>query len=194
MARPREFNAEDALEKAMQLFWAKGYEATSLADLTAAMGLSKSSLYDTFGSKHELFLSAMDRYNETVAARRAAGVIDGAKDPRAGIAAVFAAFLDEMLGAGEKRGCFVNNSAVELAPHDAAVAARAAAGLAHLEKAFYGAVRQGQEAGDIAAGRDARALARYLAASLNGLIVLAKTNPERAALEEVVGIVLAALD
>ncbi len=194
MARPREFNAEDALEKAMQLFWAKGYEATSLQDLTAAMGLSKSSLYGTFGSKHELFLSAMDRYNETVAARRAAGVIDGAKDSRAGIAAVFAAFLDEMLGAGEKRGCFVNNSAVELAPHDAAVAARAAAGLAHLEEAFYGAVRQGQEAGDIARRRDARALARYLAASLNGLIVLAKTNPERAALEEVVGIVLAALD
>ena len=158
------------------------------------MGLSKSSLYDTFGSKHELFLSAMDRYNETIAAKRAAGVIDGAKDSRAGIAAVFAAFLDEMLGAGEKRGCFVNNSAVELAPHDAAVAARAAVGLAHLEESFYGAVRQGQEAGDIAAGRDARALARYLAASLNGLIVLAKINPERAALEEVVGIVLVALD
>ncbi len=194
MARPREFNAEDALEKAMQLFWSKGYEATSLADLTAAMGLSKSSLYDTFGCKHELFLSAMDRYNETVAARRAAGVIDGAKGARAGIAAVFAAFLDEMLGAGEKRGCFVNNAAVELAPHDAAVAARAAAGLAHLEESFHGAVRRGQEAGDIAAGRDARALARYLAASLNGLIVFAKTNPERAALEEVVGIVLAALD
>ena len=194
MARPREFNAEDALEKAMQLFWAKGYEATSLQNLTAAMGLSKSSLYDTFGSKHELFLSAMDRYNETVAARHVAGVIASATDARAGIAAVFAAFLDEMLGAGEKRGCFVNNSAVELAPHDAAVAARAAAGLAHLEESFYGAVRQGQEAGDIAAGRDARALARFLAASLNGLIVLAKINPKRAALEEVVEVVLAALD
>jgi TetR/AcrR family transcriptional repressor of nem operon len=194
MARPREFNAEDALEKAMQLFWAKGYEATSLADLTSAMGLSKSSLYDTFGCKHELFLSAMDRYNETVAVTHIAGLIDGAKDRRAGIAAVFCCLLDDMLGAGEKRGCFVNNSAVELAPHDAAVAARAAAGLAHVEEAFYRAVRQGQEAGDIARHRDARALARYLAASLNGLIVLAKTSPERAALEEVVGIVLAALD
>ncbi len=194
MARPREFNAEDALEKAMQLFWAKGYEATSLSDLTAAMGLSKSSLYDTFGCKHELFLSAMDRYNETVATRFVAGVIDGATDSRAGIAAVFCCFLDEMLGKGDKRGCFANNSAVELAPHDAAVAARAAAGLAHLEETFYRAVRQGQEAGDIATGRDARALARYLAASLNGLIVLAKTNPERAALEEVVEITLAALD
>ena len=194
MVRPREFNAEDALERAMQLFWAKGYEATSLSDLTAAMGLSKSSLYDTFGSKHELFLAAMDRYNETVAARRAAGVIDGAKDSRAGIAAVFAAFLDEMVGQGEKRGCFVNNSAVELAPHDAAVAARVAAGLAHLEESFHGAVRQGQEAGDIAERHDARALARYLTASLNGLVVLAKANPERAALEEVVGVVLAALD
>ncbi len=194
MARPREFNAEDALEKAMQLFWAKGYEATSLADLTAEMGLSKSSLYDTFGSKHELFLSAMDRYNETVAARRAAGVIDGAKDSRAGIAAVFAAFLDEMVGQGEKRGCFVNNSAVELAPHDAAVAARAAAGLAHIEETFYDAVSKGQEVGDIMPARDTRALARYLTMSLNGLIVLAKTNPERAALDGVVEIVLEALD
>ncbi len=194
MVRPREFNAEDALEKAMQLFWAKGYEATSLSDLTAAMGLSKSSLYGTFGSKHELFLSAMDRYNETVAARFAAAVIDGAGDWRTGIADVFDCFLDDMLGEGDKRGCFVNNAAVELAPHDAAVAARVAAGLAHIEETFYRAVREGQEVGDILPARDTRALARYLTMSLNGLIVLAKTNPERVALDHVVEIVLEALD
>ncbi len=194
MVRPREFNAEDALEKAMQLFWAKGYEATSLSDLTAAMGLSKSSLYDTFGCKHELFLSAMDRYNETVAARFASAVIDGAGDWRAGIADVFDCFLNDMLGEGDKRGCFVNNAAVELAPHDAAVAARVATGLAHIEETFYRAVSKGQEVGDILPARDTRALARYLTMSLNGLIVLAKTDPERVALDHVVEIVLEALD
>ena len=62
MARPREFDVDDALDRAMNVFWAKGYEATSMSDLMAAMDLSKSSLYDTFGSKHELFLSALQRY------------------------------------------------------------------------------------------------------------------------------------
>ncbi|MEK9754967.1 MAG: helix-turn-helix domain-containing protein, partial [Rhodospirillaceae bacterium] len=66
MARPREFNREQVLERAMQVFWSKGYAATSMRDLTEAMGLSKSSLYDTFGSKHDLFLESIDFYRDNV--------------------------------------------------------------------------------------------------------------------------------
>ncbi|MFQ5783221.1 MAG: TetR/AcrR family transcriptional regulator [Alphaproteobacteria bacterium] len=194
MARPREFDENEALARAMQVFWSKGYEATSLCDLIEAMGLSKSSFYDTFGSKHDLFLSAIDHYNETVASRRVAGVIADAENVRAGIARVFAGVVDDTAAGGERRGCFINNCAVELAPRDSAAAARVSAGFAHMETAFFEAVRQGQASGEIGAGRDARALARYLTSSLNGVIVMAKANADRAVLDDVVRVVLAALD
>ena len=194
MARPREFNIDDALGKAMHVFWAQGYEATSLHDLTAAMALSKSSLYDTFGSKHELFLSALEHYNETVASRRAAAVIADAASPRAGIKAVFDFFIDNMLCGADIRGCFANNSAAEVASHDPEARQRIEAGFGHTERAFHDAIVKGQASGDIAGDHDAEALARYLCVSINGLIVVAKTNPPRRALEDVAQIALSVLD
>ena len=80
MGRPREFNTEEALEKAMKVFWAQGYEAASLHDLTRAMAISKSSFYDTFGSKHDLFISAIKHYNKTVASRLISEIIRQAPD------------------------------------------------------------------------------------------------------------------
>ena len=193
MARPREFSKNEALEKAMQVFWAKGYRATSLSDLIHAMGLSKSSFYDAFGSKRALFLSAIDHYNHTVAAGSIAALIAEAGGGRAGIAAVFERYLADMVDAGERRGCFVNNSAIEMAPSDDQAAALVGAGLANLEEAFHGAVTKGQARGEIAPEREPRALARYLASSLNGLLVLAKVRPERTTLDEVVSLVLETL-
>jgi TetR/AcrR family transcriptional repressor of nem operon len=195
MGRPREFDEHQALERATEVFWAKGYEAASLHDLTEAMGLSKSSLYETFGSKHELFLATIDHYNETVASRNAASVIAEASSPKAGIAAVFHGIIGKMAaGNGERRGCYIGNCAVEVAPHDPAAAAKVCNGLGHTEDAFYCAVTRAQEMGEIATARDARALARYLTSSLNGLIVMAKANPDREALDDVARIVLGALD
>ncbi len=193
MARPREFSKHEALEKAMQVFWAKGYRATSLSDLIHAMGLSKSSFYDTFGSKRALFLSAIDLYNHTIAAGSIAALITAAGGGRAGIAAVFERYLADMVDAGERRGCFVNNSAIEMAPSDDQAAALVGAGLANLEEAFHSAVTEAQARGEIAPEREPRALARYLAANLNGLLVLAKARPERSALDEVVSLVLETL-
>ena len=193
MPRCRAFDADEALEKAMQVFWAKGYEATSLNDLTAAMGLSKSSFYETFGCKHELFLAALDRYNETVAGCGAAEIIDRAGGARAGITAVFRHYVDVMSGGGDRRGCFVGNSAVEMAPHDAAAAAKVSAGLSRLEETFLRAVERGQAAGEIPLRHGATALARYLTGSLNGLILLAKAGRDRLALQEVARITLSAL-
>ncbi len=191
MARPREFSEEEALDQAMQVFWAKGYEATSLAQLTRAMGISKSSFYDTFASKHDLFLAAIERYSAAATERMAADLeVDGSA--REAIAAVFARATD--CANGERRGCFVGNCAVEVSPHDPAAAARVAAGMSRFERAFEKAVRRGQQAGEISTDHDTRALARFLIVSLQGLQIVAKVAPDRAAVEDVVEVVLAALD
>lgn len=194
MGRPREFDEMQALEQAMGVFWARGYDATSLCDLLGAMDLSKSSFYDTYGSKHELFLSTLDHYNRTVASKHAAAAIDAAPSAKAGIAAVFQGAVDCAAGGGAQRGCYLNNCAVEIAPHDPGAAKRVCNGLGQIEATFHCALRRAQEEGDLPADRDTRALARYLTSSLNGLMVMAKANPERAALEDVVRIVLQTLD
>lgn len=194
MARPREFNEAQVLDKAVQVFWARGYDGTHMSALMQATGLSKSSLYDTFGSKRALYLAALDRYIETTAATAAAQLIAGLDCPREGIAAVFDAFVENMTGRGVTRGCFVNNTAGEALPTDRETTSRLARAMGHLEGAFYEAVVAGQKLGRINAAKDPRALARTLTSSLNGLMVMGKTNPERAVLQEIADLSLTILD
>lgn len=193
MARPREFDTDDVLEKAMQAFWSGGYEATSLSELTRAMGISKSSFYETFGSKHELFLATIERYGET-AAERTVGLLEESSWAKGAIAAVFEFVIDSATAEGQRRGCFINNCAVESASRDAAVASRVVGCLSRLETAFEHAVDRGQIAGDIPGDYDSRTLARFLASSLQGLIVTAKANPDRAKLNDIVRVVLGSLE
>ena len=193
MARPREFDTDDVLEKAMQAFWSGGYEATSLADLTRAMGISKSSFYEAFGSKHALFLATIERYGETTA-ERTVGLLEKSTWAKGAIAAVFELVIDSATAEGQRRGCFMNNCAVANASRDTAVASRVIGFMDRLEAAFESAVARGQEAGDIPSDHDAQALARFLASSLQGLIVTAKANPDREKLNDIVRVVLAALD
>jgi len=192
MARPREFDTDDVLEKAMQAFWSGGYEATSLAELTRAMGISKSSFYETFGSKRELFLATIERYGET-AAERTVGVLETSAWAKGAITAVFVFAIENATAEGERRGCFINNCAVESAAHDGAVASRVVDCMARLEAAFENAVGRGQEAGDIARAHAPRTLARFLASSLQGLISTAKANPDREKLNDIARVVLATL-
>lgn len=177
----------------MQVFWSKGYKGTSLHDLTDAMGVSKSSFYEAFGSKHELFLAAIRRYEDTVVE----GLVRFFRGAESGRAAIDAAFEKVVECAGapdDRRGCFLVNCASEVSVHDPQAAARVREGLRRIEQAIHGAVVRGQEAGEIPGDRDAWALARYLATSLNGLRLRAKANPDRAALEDVVRITLSALE
>lgn len=194
MPRPREFSAQDVLEKAMRVFWAQGYEASSLQNLTEAMEISKSSFYDTFGSKHELFISAIDHYNKTIAKHQAAAVIAEADTVKAGIAAVFRNAANSVIEGGENCGCFLNNCAGEVAPHDSVATKHLGAGIKHLEEAFYSALCKAQDCGEIDPWREPRALARYLAAALNGLIVVGKARPEPDLLADIIDVTLAALD
>lgn len=179
MARPQEFDTAEALRAAMQLFWDKGYEATSLADLMHATGLSKSSLYAAFGSKHELFLTAFDAYRanrkhdmERILTRSPA---------RQGIEAFFRMIVADMRDPARGSGCMSINQAVELAPHDPQVQRRVEEDFSLIEDALAAAAERGQADNSITRDRPARDLAVLLVLGFPGLQIMTRAGlpPER---------------
>jgi len=184
MARPREFETMEALGKAMDVFWSKGYEATTLCDLLDAMDLSKSSFYDTFGSKHEVFLDSIEHYKKTMTSQ-ITGVASLEQPARKLIESLFDRAVSRITEEGGQRGCFLNNCSVEVALHDPQAAKLIDGGIGLVEDTFFALVERGQREGDIASDKEARALARFLTSSLNGLMVIAKTNPDPEGLADI---------
>ena len=193
MARPPAFERQVVLEQAMQVFWTKGYAATSVADLTAAMNLSKSSLYGAFGDKHAVFLEAVEFYRDHVTAR-VRSAINLPKPARQVIRSILGRAVDRILEPDGRRGCFLNNSAVEVAPHDPATAERCRSGLLLMEDSFERLVRRAQAEGDIAVEHDSRKLARLLNGTVNGIMVIGKANPDYQTLKDIVDAVMKAMD
>ena len=193
MARPREFDTLEVLGKAMNVFWTKGYKATSLNDLIKAMGLSKSSFYLTFGSKNEIFLNTIEHYKNTITAQ-ITSVARLNSPARKLIESLFNRAVSRITEEGGQRGCFLNNCAVEVALNDVQAAKMINSGFKLMEETFYLLVQRAQVEGDIDNLKDARALARYLTNCLNGLLVTAKANPDPSYLSDIVGLSLTALD
>jgi len=193
MPRPREFDADDALERAMRVFWAKGYESTSLNDLCNATGLGRSSLYAAFGDKHTLYLQALDHYEDTSAARMAAALA-GPQPFRKAIAAVVERMIEDIVAGPGRRGCFIGNCAAEMARNDRTAAARVRRSLERIEAAIRDAVESARKRGEFAARADVDALARFLTAGIQGLRLVGKANPDRAALEDIASVMLGCLD
>lgn len=193
MARPREFDSDAALERAMQAFWAKGYKATSLDDLCAATGLSRSSLYAAFGGKRALLHRSLDRYEEQGAARIAVALARPGS-VRSAIAAFVSDLIDRIVEGPGRRGCFIGNCAAELARGDRVTAARVRRSLERIERLFCDALGRARARGEIAATADVDSLARFLVAGIQGLRLVGKANPDRAALEDIAAVMLRCLD
>ena len=175
MARPREFNESDALGDAMNLFWRRGYESASLSEITAATGLSKSSLYDTFGNKHELLLSSLQFYVENMV-EPSLTVLEEGRSARAAIEQRFEMIIEMLCGPGPRCGCLIANTTLELGARDEAVAERLRAAQDMVRQAYARAIERGQAAGEIDAAKDAQSLARYIMACLAGMICLSKAG------------------
>jgi TetR/AcrR family transcriptional repressor of nem operon len=193
MARPREFDPEQALDRALNVFWAKGFEATSLDDLCAATRLGRSSLYAAFGDKRSLYLRALERY-ENAAIGRIKAAIASAGSPRAGIAGFVERIIEDVAAGPGRRGCFIGNCAAELARTDGKTASRVGLSLARVEAAFRAALEQARRGGEIARDADVDALARFLTAGIQGLRLVGKANPDRAALQAIARVMLSCLD
>lgn len=192
MARPKEFDHSLALQQAMDKFWERGFDATAVRDLCAAMEINSGSLYAAFGDKRALFLAAMDHYVDTES-RQAAERITGAPSGLLGIRAFFDYLLDQMHKGKRRWGCLVTNSIAELGCSDPDVAARAKLQLTRLEHNFAAALDRGRLAGEISP-RVVPATAAFLVCVVQGLNVLAKTRPRKADLQRVVDVALSNLD
>lgn len=193
MARPRTFDTERVLDDALETFWRQGYAGTSVQDLVDATGLNRASLYNAFGDKHALFIAVLKRY-ENQRVGRVIDTLNAAESPNTAIRTLFENVADEAATCRQKRGCLMTNAATELGAHDEETAHAVQEHFARLETAFEAALRHAQSAYEIPRKADPRALARFLANSLQGLRIMAKIGPDRAALQDVVDTTLDALD
>lgn len=189
MARPREFDSEVVLDRAMQVFWAKGYEASSLDDLCGATNLNRSSLYAAFGDKRALFLETIDRYGDSAVARIAAA-LSPLLPVRDALAAFLSEMIDQIVAGPGRRGCFIGNCAAEVARQDRAAAASVRRNLDRVEAVFRDAFARAKARGELDTDADIDALARFFVASTQGLRLMGKTNASREVLEDIACVML----
>jgi TetR/AcrR family transcriptional repressor of nem operon len=178
MARPREFEPNEALHRAMQIFWLKGYEETSMADLVEATGVSRYGFYNEFGDKHDLYLKCIDHYANTV--------IDNALSPMERpssslpeIRGYFNQFLAVMASEEPNMGCLIGNTAMSYPALDDALAQRITRHFTRMRAAFLNALQNAIQQGDLPADEDTEALADYLVGVATGyLACLRSMEPE----------------
>jgi TetR/AcrR family transcriptional repressor of nem operon len=169
MSRVKEFDEAEVLDQALELFRARGFKHTSFTDLVDELGVSRQSLYDTYGDKQTLYQTALKRYLE----RSIDGLRRKLEDP-APVRQVLTELFDRMIAGnceGKSPGCFMVNSMVELAPHDADTRALAQAHAREVEALFASRLSTAQRKGEIAKGKDPVALARFLYNTVLGTAV-----------------------
>lgn len=191
LGRPKAFDRKEALEKAMYLFWAKGYEAASVRDLLAAMGINRGSMYDTFGDKRTLFLETIRYYCQNVAGP-AIAALTAAGSPRANIERTLRGFAERAASSG-CRGCLVTNTTVEVASQDPEVAEAMKSALLSVEEAFRQVLNRAVVLHEVPRKANTRALARFLANTLQGLVVTAKGRLGKPTRDDVIEVAMAAL-
>ncbi|MDZ4096116.1 MAG: TetR/AcrR family transcriptional regulator [Paracoccaceae bacterium] len=176
MAEAKHQGRAEFAELAMQAFWARGYEGTSMGDLVTVTGMNRGSIYARFSGKHEVFMTALAHYDEVHRARFLAILVRD-HGARAAILAAFDAAA-RPVAKGHPKGCLLVNTAIERSPHDAEVAAFVRASLDAVGDFFRGRLQAARDAGEIAAGTDTDALGHMLLGLFLGLRVLARSGAD----------------
>lgn len=190
--RPLEYEPDVALDATMQAFWRRGYEGTSMRDLLDATGLSKSSFYQAFSSKHQAFQMALSHYCDNVTSNLRARLRAGDSGWEF-IESVFMGAAEETLTAKDPRGCMIVNVATEFSARDPRIRELIAEGAKRVTQVFVTAVKQAQSEGMIPADKDPNVLGRYLLSSLSGLRTMVKAGTSHRAMAEIVGVIMSAL-
>ena len=192
MGRPREFDEDVVLDRALNAFWESGYASTSISDLEKATGLAKGSLYKAFEDKHALFMRALDRYL-TVGINRLRGRLDSQSTAEAGLIAWMQGVAEVATEDPAHKGCFGVNCTIELAPSDPKVRARLVRHEREIEALYAGAVRQGIQEGTFRADLAPDEAARFINGVIQGMQVLGKSSLKSGEAERLVQFTLRAL-
>jgi len=169
----KDFDVDEAVDRAMKVFWAKGYDSTSISDLTEAMQINKGSLYNAFGSKKALFTQALlkyDRENRQAAIKQ----LEAVDDPITAIRTLFDSLIAESQADAERKGCLLVNTALDLPNHTEEIQRMVTAALQDFEQFFVRMIERAQERGEVPATLDAREAAKSLLSQVVGLRVLAR--------------------
>ena len=193
MARPREFDEGAVLDAAIERFWQRGYEATSVRDLAEEMNIAGASLYNAFGDKRSLYERALNRYLEQTFRERIRR-LESILPPREAIVAFMQEIVKRSLTDKKRRGCMLVNSAIESAPHDVNFLGIVGIFLDEVERFFFRCVSRGQRNGTITKAHSAEDLSKSLLGILLGIRVLARVRPERKLLEGLLRPVFGLLD
>jgi len=193
MARTKDFDESEVLKKAVCLFWDKGYNGTSMQDLVDGLGISRSSLYDTFGDKHQLYLKALDNYRQDYGGHLCSLTRESASTKEA-IRNLLQLVVDDLLGDEQRKGCFMVNAGIEMANHDQEVNQLICDTEQQLEQAFFKAITRGQEQGEISKDKDAQALARFFHNTVKGMQVSGKSTSGRNFFEDIINTAVKLLD
>ncbi|GAB6991196.1 TetR/AcrR family transcriptional regulator [Paenibacillus pini] len=195
MGRHKEFDEGLAVEQALELFWAKGYESTSIQDLCDHMGIHRGSLYDTFGDKKALFIRCLDRFRQITDDDMYSILSKNTTDPKQQLKQFFEAVIDNsMNNASLNRGCFFANTTLGAVAREPEVASRVEAHYDFTEQVYYQFVIRAQQSGHLKKGLSPREVARFLVNTKQGLSVLANTATERGVLEDACHVAMAILE
>jgi TetR/AcrR family transcriptional repressor of nem operon len=192
MARTREFDPAQALDKAMKVFWRKGYYAASIEELVEATGVSRYGLYGEYGNKRGLFLAALDHYRDSVA-ESMASVIHA---PGVSLDAIrqFFAFIEQIAEQpSSELGCLMCNTASEVAPHDAGAAQKVNSFREQLTAGFRGALTNALTKGELSSGYDVNREADFLAGVTQALSMLMRSRAEPSAIRNLISVALSTL-
>ena len=189
MARSKDFDEQEVLNKAVNLFWLKGYNGTSMQDLVDGLGISRSSLYDTYGDKHTLYVKALESY-QYAGNDQMCSIINNAPTAKEAIRSLLQFIANNLT----QKGCFLVNAEVEVAPHDEVIGKMICEKDLQLEEIFYNAIKKGQDNGDINKQQDARALARFVSNAVKGMQVTAKSTTDHKIFDDIINLTVGVLN
>ncbi|HEY8937936.1 MAG TPA: TetR/AcrR family transcriptional regulator [Cyclobacteriaceae bacterium] len=192
MARTKDFDEDEILNKAVSLFWHKGYNGTSMQELVDVLGISRSSLYDTYIDKHTLYVKSLEYYQNTVSGNLTS-VVNNAPSAKDAVKCLLELTTNDLLKDKQHKGCFMVNAEVEVAPHDAKIKNIVRKNEQQIEDLFRQAIQRGQENGEITNKQDAKALARFFMNTVKGIRVSAKSTTDKAFFGDIISTALSLL-